>query len=632
MYKGYPVIALCIVRVEDERSFYFIQSLNERIVKAGYRLFVYQTCSDLFWKLTPEEGDKAVFTLMDYDIIDAVIVFSEIINDQKLVEEIIERTKSEGKPVFSIGKEKENAINCLFDYTDGIEKVTRHVIEKHECRDLVFVAGPKGEIHSEDRIKRFRKVIAEYDITFNDDDLYYGDYWNLPTIKVAKEMLAKKRVPDAIICANDIMAITMIQEFEKAGIKVPKDVIITGFDKTYEAVINVPTVTTSGCSLHEVSDYIIDSLKKLFNGEEVDGTFVAGFDLYEGASCGCSSEYDVTYLNEMFHDALDGKNYIYDDSKSFNEIFEVMLNLPSLNKLPEIMNHEFFTDAAVILNENFFDEKVNHTEFHSEMSLDDDVLTIFQSDYDPGDYPIKMKKRDIMPHIDEIIERENPILFASLHFYSNMIGYVCFYPVVYNSQYMKLYNYVQNLNHIFGTYCVVNNLNYTMGRIDRMARRDYLTDLYNRNGFYNCIDDVYDNGSSKYYIVASIDMDGLKKMNDRFGHEIGDIAIKTIAKSINYLKSNREQFKYNKMISGRFGGDEFVVFAAVDDPDLSEVLKKSILEFLDMYNKKLEQPYTISVSIGVCVLSSEEFDFDYALKQSDVRMYQEKKDKHKQRE
>lgn len=628
MYKGYPVIALCMVRVEDERNFQFIQALNERVVKAGYRLFVYQTCSDLFWNLLPEEGDKAVFTLMDYDIIDAVIVFSEIINDQQLVDNIIARANSEGKPVFSIGLEKENAVNFLFDYTDGIDKVTRHVIEKHGCRDLAFVAGPKGEVHSEERIERFRKVIAEYNIDFEDDNqLYYGDYWKLPTIEVAKQMIAKDKLPEAIICANDIMAITLVKEFEKKGIKVPEEVIVTGFDKTIEGMINVPTITTSGCSINDMTDNIVNSLKKVFKGEEIENKFVTGFELFEGNSCGCSSEYNIKYLSEMFNEVIDGKNYMCDDSKSFNEIFEVMMNVPSVNKLPEVMNHNFFTDAAVILNENYFDETINHTKLDSNVSLDDDVLVIFQSDYDLKKYPIKMKKREIMPNLDEIIERNNPIIFASLNFYSNMIGYICFYPRVYHAQYMKLINYVQNLNHIFGTYCVVNNLNYTMGRVDRMAKRDYLTDLYNRTGFYDCIDEVYDNGSSKYYIVASIDMDGLKKMNDRFGHEIGDAALKTIAKSINYLRSNRDHFTYNKMISGRFGGDEFVVLAAVDNPDMVEVLKSSILEFLDMYNRKLEQPYSVSVSIGVCVLSSEEFDFEYALKQSDIKMYQDKRGK-----
>ncbi|MCR5203381.1 MAG: GGDEF domain-containing protein [Lachnospiraceae bacterium] len=627
MYKGYPIIALCIVRVEDERSYQFIESLNKSVVAAGFRLFVYQTCSDLFWKLIPKEGDKAVFTLMDYDIIDAVIVFSEIINDQNLVDSIIKKANSEGKPVFSIGKEKADAVNFLFDYTDGIEKVTRHVIEKHGAREFAFVAGPKGQIHSELRIKRFRKVIAEYGIEFDDDNLYYGDYWDLPTIEVVKEMVKKGNVPKNIVCANDIMAITVVKELEKFGYRIPEDIIVTGFDRTIEAMINVPTITTSGCNIDDMTNNIVNSLKKEFNGEKVTETFVSGFDLFEGKSCGCSSEYDVKYLCDMFHESLDGKNYIYDDSKRFNDIFEFMLNVPSLNKIPEILNHNYFTDTAVILNENFFDETVNHTKFVSKMSLDDDVLAVYQTGYDLADYPIKMKKRDIMPHIDEIIEKETPIIFASLNFYSNMIGYICFHPKVYIAEYMKLINYVQNLNHIFGTYCVVNNLNYTMGKVDRMAKRDYLTDLYNRTGFYGYIDEVFDNGSSAYYVVASIDMDGLKKMNDRFGHEIGDAAIKTIAKSINYLKTIREVFKYNKIITGRFGGDEFVVFAAIDNPDMAEVLKESVIGYLDKYNQKLEGPFTISVSIGTCVLSSEEFDFDYALKQSDMKMYQDKRGK-----
>ena len=89
MFQGYKVIALCMTRADDERNFLFIKALSEKIKEQGCKLFIYQTCSDLHWQNKPEAGEKTVFDLMDYDIIDGVIVFSEIINDEELVDELI---------------------------------------------------------------------------------------------------------------------------------------------------------------------------------------------------------------------------------------------------------------------------------------------------------------------------------------------------------------------------------------------------------------------------------------------------------------------------------------------------------------------------------------------------------------
>ena len=81
MYDGHKVIALCIAKISMERNLELIQAFNEAVRKEDYRLFVYQTCSDLFQQLRSENGDKAVLDLMDFDIIDAVVIFNESFHD-----------------------------------------------------------------------------------------------------------------------------------------------------------------------------------------------------------------------------------------------------------------------------------------------------------------------------------------------------------------------------------------------------------------------------------------------------------------------------------------------------------------------------------------------------------------------
>lgn len=81
------IIALCISKVHDTTSYEFVVALNEKLRQRGDSLFVYNTCSDLYWGRLEEKGEMSVFDLMPYQIIDAVVIFEEKIKDEQLVEE-----------------------------------------------------------------------------------------------------------------------------------------------------------------------------------------------------------------------------------------------------------------------------------------------------------------------------------------------------------------------------------------------------------------------------------------------------------------------------------------------------------------------------------------------------------------
>lgn len=79
------------------------QKVNDAAVKSGYRLFIYQTCSDLYRKTISEEGDKSVFELMDLDVTDAVVLFDEAFQDKTVLDRIAAAAESRGVPIISVG-------------------------------------------------------------------------------------------------------------------------------------------------------------------------------------------------------------------------------------------------------------------------------------------------------------------------------------------------------------------------------------------------------------------------------------------------------------------------------------------------------------------------------------------------
>mgnify|MGYP000011081658 FL=1 len=127
MIGNIKIIAVCMCKVYDERNYRIIRALNNFAVENDYRLFVYHTCSDLYWKTLSEKGEQSVFDLIDYNITDAVVTFEEGVYAEDVMTKIRMDAAEYGKPVISVGVEHDDCISIKFDYAKGFEQVVRHV-------------------------------------------------------------------------------------------------------------------------------------------------------------------------------------------------------------------------------------------------------------------------------------------------------------------------------------------------------------------------------------------------------------------------------------------------------------------------------------------------------------------------
>jgi diguanylate cyclase (GGDEF)-like protein/PAS domain S-box-containing protein len=153
------------------------------------------------------------------------------------------------------------------------------------------------------------------------------------------------------------------------------------------------------------------------------------------------------------------------------------------------------------------------------------------------------------------------------------------------------------------------------------ANTDILTGLYNRRGFITLAEHqlrVADR-EKRNLILVYVDLNDMKKINDKFGHEEGDRAL---ADTANLL---RKSFRESDIV-GRLGGDEFaVLLTQPSERDIKRVIKEHIQENLKSLNEQGGRPYHLSVSVGIahydpakpCTLSD-------ILTAADKLMYREK--------
>lgn len=177
--------------------------------------------------------------------------------------------------------------------------------------------------------------------------------------------------------------------------------------------------------------------------------------------------------------------------------------------------------------------------------------------------------------------------------------------------------------HAVGTLKDITRRKRSEEKLQSLVLTDELTGLYNRRGFFNLAQQllrIAKRGKAGILLISA-DLDGLKQINDTFGHHEGDIALVEAADII------RETFRESDIIA-RIGGDEFVV-AMTTRPDVSsESLKARLQENLDLHNAKSARGYALSISMGIAGSDTDPTpSIDKLLIEADKTMYREKKDK-----
>lgn len=619
MYKQHKIVALCITRINDDRNTDIVMKLSEALRRYGCSLFVYNACSDFYWHNKLEEGERHVFDLIDYDITDAVIVFTETFRDDGTVaRQIADTARAHKKPVITLGGEIDGCINFVFDYAAGFESAVRHIIETHHITDTAMMAGLKGEANSDQRIAAYKKVLAENGLPFDENMLLYGGYWSGPTQEAVRRLIDEKRVPRAIVCINDVTAIAVCSELQQHGFNVPDDVAVVGFDGIEEAKQCVPPITTCKCSYSDTADAIADCIDDVLSGGTADSINEIPYVLDIFRSCGCDLHRRPYNMGNMLKNIGDRFYRFQDDNAAFCEIIQEAAAEADIGGMIRCLAKYNFYDTCVFVNKSFCDETVNPMNETWE-GFGDEMCLLYKSEEDITSLPMDLRRADIYPGADFELERGNPLVFNVLTFFGVPIGYMCvhFRPVIDN--YCKIPQFVYALDNALSGFRNIMHLKYAAKSLERASERDYMTGIYNRNGFYKALSRLISEHGNSDFSVASVDMDGLKYINDRFGHNGGDFAIASIAAAIRELPLDDK-------ICGRFGGDEFVICAVKTPDDDEKLIREHIAAYLGDIVRESKVPYDITVSIGVS-RSDGKFDFDSLLKISDEKMYAEKSGK-----
>lgn len=429
MYIGkfhkYAVAGICLVGMQNDHAAHIVKVASDALIKKGFKVMIFNAFTDMFYDTPYSKGEASVYHLINLDIVDVLVIMPETIKSEWIIDTIIRYANAAKIPVIMLDGSHNGCTNITYDYGRSLESVVEHVITEHKCTDLFFMAGTKGNSFSEERIEAFKRVLARHNIEFNEKTMLgYGDFWDAPTKKTISDLIAcGRKMPQAIICANDSMAIAAMKALEEHGIKTPEDIIVTGFDAIYqERIYSTTRPTTAQMDADELATTIADTAYGYIKGSEKPCDKHIHFSMILGQSCGCC-DFDVAYTNKKLEQMNKYNLALYDAESKMASLYTNTVNCDRLDELTKAMGRYFNYHAALCLNDDFLTKestvipKAYHSVFTENMTAH--VIRMW-SDYS---YNINYPAKKVLPDLNELIKRYNTIMFCPLHFQEQVIGY-----------------------------------------------------------------------------------------------------------------------------------------------------------------------------------------------------------------
>lgn len=633
------IIGVCLSMLPEEYRLQCVRALNKYAVQQGYRLFIFHSKTDFYLPLTPtDDGEMSIFQLIQYHMLDAMIVLPDTIKRDSVLQSIIDSCRSHNVPVISIDKFLEGCVNFRFDYSNSFETLCQHVVQKHHAKRLFMMAGVRDNTFSDERIHAFEKVMAENNITPDNYRIGYGDFWEKPTRETLEQWFIEEQcaIPDAIICANDTMAIVCSQFLQNHGYRIPEDCIVTGFDGISEANYHVPHITTCTQDYDTMGKEVIAAAIRLHQGLPVEPTRIIDFHILYSQSCGCEKPAPLN-INNAMQDIADQLKRANERQELTCQVQSAVTSMTSLAELPEIIQDKFIFESMVFaLNDDIF-RAPDFGERHRNGEPFSEQVNVMYYRYfwAPQDACITPLEQ-LIPDLSTMLRREDPVIFCPLHFLDLVMGYCAFQTDISHDSYEKINSFMNAMNSSLGifhsqvhTKSINMQLKSANSELEKLYVHDHMTGLLNRRGFYRQFHQQLKESSGKNMsiVIISADLDGLKHINDTFGHTEGDNAITTVGKA---LVSSAIQGE----VCSRFGGDEFTVAGVIADSDSCyfDSFRFRFREYLHRYNSISHKPYQVESSIGFCIQPMDKnVDLDQMIKVADDRMYEDKIQRRKAR-
>lgn len=600
--NGKRIIGVCLTKVNDDFRTNFVDSLYKKARGTENKILVFNSVLDLYNNDVYDEGAKAIYRFINFELLDVLVILYESFHDKEVVKNLIEAGQKRNIPVILVHGEADGCYCINRSYESAFESVVSHIIEDHGHRDVFFVGGLENEENTLRRLKSFKKIVEKNGIEFNEEKMVgYGDYWAIPTMNLIQNLHNSGRaMPTAFICANDSMAITVCDTLKGYGYRVPEDIAVTGFDGMKSTQFFNPALTTCSENLKGLAELVFDIMNGAVDGRMKPGSYDQEYVPSIRESCGCPDKNLVDYREQadyLFHciDDMDAHEmHIY-------TWMDRVLECTDMTRLGAALSSYALPNSYVCIRSDLISTVSNIETNGFERPLPEDVI-IFSSRN--VDYTIGVKRNfslsEMVPDLDDWLMDDTLCVMSSIYVRDEVCGYYAVKTSDISSSAHKINRVCKTMNIAFTT--VVNRMRQSRMRtsIENAIYMDTVTGLMNLKGLERWFESFSSHAENRKKILA-VSVYGLPKYRYIYeNYGINDIenAVITVAETLQLANANNS-------VVARTGDDEFTIINYIDvGNDIGDVINSATSIFfstMEKYNAESAKDYYLEVNCGCTV-------------------------------
>ena len=424
-------------------------------------------------------GENNIYNLPFLTEVDGIIMAANRFHDESLKSEILSRLEKSKVPCIVVEEKHDKIKGVFLDQKKSIYNLTEHMIMWHGYSNVLCLTGPEDNYEAQIRAEGFISAMEDNGLDWH-GKIIYGDFWRYTSAELAEKIASGEiKCPEAVVCTNDIMAVALCQELQKRGLKVPRDVAITGYDGSVFTLITKPAITTICGGDSCLGRSAVKTLAEMMNiDNEID---CGNVHIRIGGSCGCNNELGerdalLEQTEKMLHRQLVRKNFM------FSNYIVRMSDCESIPKFASVLDSlRYMLADCISVNICLCEDwRTEHPEYRKKGFSEN--INLIYSENQPGQFMFPLQK--LLPKLNLPHEPQFWV-FSSIHYSDRIIGYIA-------TQYESAEQFAVDEHYISWCDAVANGLDivikksnteYIWQKLEEKNMMDIYTGLMSRRGF-----------------------------------------------------------------------------------------------------------------------------------------------------
>ena len=449
----------------------------QRIKETGEEVNLYIFNSSGDWSMDDgyNVGEYNIYNLPDFNDFDGIIMDLNNIRYMDVGQRVIDAVKKSGKPAISIANKIDDFYYVGIDNYLAMKEMIAHLYGVHDCRKFWFVMGPADNYESNVRVQALKDFMQELDDPYEENDFYYESFeFGCGYHGFMKLLEDHGDIPEAVICANDNIAVGVCEAAAEMGYQVPDDFCVTGFDNFDKASYYIPRISTIGHIREEVGYRCADILIRIWNGEQVPKFNYTDAEGIFWESCGCESELEI----DVREHARDQILYELENTRFEEQVLALeyeLLNCKSVREMSNLIPKcipSMRCDAMYLIIDDHMNDFRQRKDYYQQL-IDDENFHVqgypkqmnIEFAYESGkNIDCEGKTIDSLFPMFDYGKGGTDFLFMPLHFRDKTVGFF----VIRNAVYLMEKQYL---------FKVINALTSGMENLHEKEKLEYMNQL-----------------------------------------------------------------------------------------------------------------------------------------------------------